>query len=94
MNQVLTNTTTTTQIVEYVISMDTNEEVVQALKLSDIKSSLVHKLQAPANQVEICSTDNFNYTVESNMGDSVSYSGVEMLLLEFKIMPVLEAQNI
>ena len=57
LNQVLTNTTTTTQIVEYVISMDTNQGGCTSLKLSDIKSSLVHKLQL-INQVEICSTDN------------------------------------
>ena len=74
LNQVLTNTTTTTQIVEYVISMDTNQGGCTSTQTIRYQVFPCPQITSPLNQVEICSTDNFNYTVESNMGDSVSYS--------------------
>ena len=54
--------------------MDTNQGGCTSTQTIRYQVFPCPQITSPLNQVEICSTDNFNYTVESNMGDSVSYS--------------------
>ncbi|MEK9603191.1 MAG: PKD-like domain-containing protein, partial [Flavobacteriaceae bacterium] len=74
LNQRLTNTTTTTQQIQYLVTMNTtNGNCVSTQTLTYIIAPCP-VIDSSLDLVEICSGDNFNYTLSSNMGDDVTYS--------------------